>query len=200
MSGSRSSGACAAARLRLDGRDTTTRKVAGVPHLPARTGHNRDMRRRSLEAQVLGGVVVALLVVAAVPVVYVGITEGTAAVRSGLGVRALQMGGIALGAAVVAVVALAAYAHWLSVTERPVAQTRRRRPGRLEIALVGVVVAAICVGAWPVLSEAYERSLAAFSETDLAWTVGYGLVGIAYAWLVVWSLARFVTWARASLR
>jgi hypothetical protein len=158
------------------------------------------MRRRSLEAQVLAGLVVAVLVVAGALVAYVAVTEGTAAVRAGLAVRALQMGGIAVGGAVVAVVAAATYAHWLNVTERSHREHREHRPGTWEIALAGVVVAVIGVGAWPVLTVAYDRSVVALSETDLAWAVGYVLLGIAYVWLLVWSLMRFVPWARSWIR
>ena len=158
------------------------------------------MRRRSLEGQVLAGLVVAVLVVAGALVAYVAATEGTAAVRAGLGVRALQMGGIAVGGAVVAVVAAAAYAHWLNVTERTLRERREHRPRTWEIALGGVVVVAMGVGAWPVLTGAYERSVTALSDTDLAWAVGYALLGIAYVWLFVWSLMRFVPWARSWMR
>ena len=158
---------------------------------------NAAMRRRSLEAQILAGLVVAVLVVAGALVAYVAVTEGTAAVRAGLGVRALQMGGIAVVGAVVAVLAVATYAHWLNVTERSHRERREHRPGRWEVALAGVVVLALGGGAWPVLTEVYDRSTAALSETDLAWAVGYVLLGIAYVWLLVWSLMRYVPWARS---
>ena len=54
------------------------------------------MRRRTLESQILAGAVVAVLVTVAAPVVYVALDVGTSAVRSGLHIRALHMGAVAL--------------------------------------------------------------------------------------------------------
>jgi len=158
------------------------------------------MRRRTLRAQILGGAVVAVLLAAALPVVVVGILQGTASVRAGDGVRAAQAGLVALLAAVVGVVALATYAHWLDVTERPRRPHRRHVPTRLELALVGLLVVALGVGASPVLLQAYSRSADAFRASDLSWAVGYGILGAAYVWFVLFSVQHYVHWVRSEGR
>jgi hypothetical protein len=158
--------------------------------------HNGRMRRRTLRAQTLAGAVVAVLLAVAFPVVVVGITQGTAAIRAGAGVRAAQAGLVALLAAVVGVVALATYAHWLYVTERPRRPHRRHVPTRLELALVGLLVVVLGMGASPVLLQAYSRSLAAYRASDLSWAVGYGILGAAYIWFVLFSVQHYVHWVR----
>lgn len=154
------------------------------------------MRRRTLEAQILAGAVVAALVTAAVPVVYVTITEGTNAVRSGLHTRALQLAVVALIAAVVGVAAVALYSHWLEVTYRPESPQRSRVPSRLEVILEGLLLAVLVVGALPVVRLAYRSSVDAFVSLELAWAVGYAVAGVAYLWLTVLGLIRYVPWAR----
>lgn len=154
------------------------------------------MRRRTLESQILAGAVVAALVTVAAPVVYVALDVGTSAVRSGLHTRALHMGAVALLATVVGVVAVAAYAHWLEVTYRPEKPHRVRTPSRLEVALEGVVLAVLIVGALPVARFTYRSSVDAFVALELAGAVIYALAGVAYLWLTVWSLMRYVPWAR----
>lgn len=154
------------------------------------------MRRRSLEAQVLVGLAVTVVVAVAAPVVYIGISEGTNAVRAGLPTKALQMGGAALLAAVVAVVALASYSHWLGVTERPQRQHEQRVPSLPEVVAVGVVVAVVVLAAWPLTSHTYTRSLEALADADYFWTVGYGALGLFYLWFAVWSVGRYIPWVR----
>ncbi|HEU4513031.1 MAG TPA: hypothetical protein VFR87_07995 [Nocardioidaceae bacterium] len=154
------------------------------------------MRRRTLEAQILAGAVVAALVTAAVPVAYVAITEGTNAVRSGLHTRALQMTVVALIAAAVGVAAVAVYSHWLDVTDRPEKPRRARVPSRLEVLLEGLVLAVLLLGALPVARYAYRSSLDALVSLELAWAVGYAVAGVAYLWLTVLGLIRYVPWAR----
>ncbi len=154
------------------------------------------MRRRTLEAQILVGAVVAALVTAAVPVAYVAVTEGTNAVRSGLHTRALQMAVVALLAAVVGVAAVAVYAHWLDVTDGPERPRRARVPSKLEVVLVGLVLAVLVVGAVPVATYAYRGSRDAFVSLELAWAVGYAVAGVVYLWLTVLGLVRYVPWAR----
>ncbi|HEX6246309.1 MAG TPA: hypothetical protein VFZ64_00440 [Nocardioidaceae bacterium] len=158
------------------------------------------MRRRSLEAQILAGLAVTAAVAVAVPVVYVGISEGTDAVRAGLPTRALQMGGAALVAAVVAVVALAAYSHWLGVTERPHERHEQRVPTLPEVVAVGVVVTVVVLAAWPVTSQVYTRSLEALADADYFWTVGYGALGLVYLWFALWSVGRYIPWVRLRAR
>ena len=154
------------------------------------------MRRRTLRAQIAGGVAVALLLAAALPVLVVGIVEGTASVRAGDGIRAAQAGLVALLAAVAGVVALATYAHWLDVTERPRRPHRRHVPTRLELVLVGLLVVALGVGTSPVLLHAYNRSVDAMRSSDLSWAVGYGILGALYIWFVMFSVQHYVHWAR----
>lgn len=154
------------------------------------------MRRRTLEAQILAGAVVAAVVTAAVPVVYVTITEGTNAVRSGLHARALQMAVVALIATVVGVAAVALYAHWLDVTYRPEQPRRPRVPSRLEVVLEGLVIVVLLVGALPVARFAYRNAVDAFVSFELAWAVGYAVAGVAYLLLTVGALVRYVPWAR----
>jgi hypothetical protein len=155
------------------------------------------MRQRSREAQILAGAVVAGLLTAAAPVVYVALSEGTSAVRSGLHVRALQMGAVALVATVTGVVAVAVYAHWLAITVPPERPARAPRvPSRAEVAVEGVVVCLLLVGAWPVSAYAYRRAVDALEVLDVAWAVGWALAGLAYLLLAAGSLVRFVPWAR----
>jgi hypothetical protein len=155
------------------------------------------MRRRSLEGEILAGVFVAVVVAAAAVVVYVALSQGAAAVRSGLHVRALQMGAAAVLAVVLGVVTLAVYSRWRNVTERPRQLERRRHvPSKAEVALVGVLVAGLVVGAWPALMHAYRNAQAAFTSLDLAWAVGYAVAGVAVLWFVVWTVVRFAQWER----
>jgi hypothetical protein len=154
------------------------------------------MRRRSLGAEVVAGAFVGAVVILAAVVVYVALSEGAASVRSGLHVRALQMGAAALLAAVIAVVSLAAYSRWRNVTERPHTGRRRHVPSRVEVALVGALVAGLVVASWPVLVHAYRNAQAAFTAFDVAWAVGYAVAGAAFGWFVVWTVVRFVRWER----
>lgn len=170
----------------------TAETPPGAP-FPAHNGH---MKARTLRVQIIAGAVVAVLLAVAVPVIFVAIREGTAAVRAGDGILAAQAGLVALVAAVVGVVALATYAHWLSVTERPRRPRRRHVPAWYELALVGLVVLALAVGVWPVVTEAYGRSIDAFRASDLSWTVGYAVLGALYVWLVLVSIERYVLWVR----
>ena len=155
------------------------------------------MRRRSLQSEVIAGTTTALVVGAAAVVVYLALHEVAAAARSGMLDRTFQMGAAALLAVVVGVLAPAVFSRWRNVTERPDRRERRRRvPTVVEIVAVGVVVAGLVFAAWPVVVHAYRGVLAAASSLDLAWAVGYGVAGIAFLWLVVWSLTRYVPWQR----
>lgn len=159
------------------------------------------MRRRSLQAEIIAGAATALVVGTAAVVVYLTLHEVAAAARSGLLDRAFQMGAAALLAVVVGVVAPAVYSRWRNVTERPDRRERRRHvPTLAEIVAVGVVVAGLVLAAWPVVVHAYRGAIAAVSSLELAWAVGYGVAGIAFLWLVVWSLTRYVPWQRQWLR
>lgn len=159
------------------------------------------MRRRSLQTELLAGTTTALVVVGAAVVVYLTLHEVAAAARSGLLDRAFQMGAAALLAVVVGVVALAVFSRWRNVTERPERRPRRRHvPSVAEVVAVGVVVVGLVVAAWPVAVHTYRGALSALSSLDLAWAVAYGVAGIAFLWLVVWSLTRYVPWQREWLR
>lgn len=154
------------------------------------------MRRRSREAEILAGVVVAVLVGSALLVVYVSVQEVAAAVRSGLPERALRMGAAALLAVVVGVVSLASWSRWRNVTERPRAPRRGHVPSKLEVAVVGLLVAGLSVASWPVVVHIYRSAREAFSALELAAAVGYAVGGVAFVWFVVWVLLRYVQWER----
>ncbi len=149
----------------------------------------------------IAGAATALVVGSAAVVVYVTLHQVAAAARSGMLDRAFQMGAAALLAAVVGVLAPAMFSRWRNVTERPDRRTRRRHvPTVVEIVAVGAVVAGLVVAAWPVVVLAYRGVLSALSSLELAWAVGYGVAGIAFLWLVVWSLTRYVPWQRRWLQ
>lgn len=154
------------------------------------------MRRRSPAAQVLSGVVVAVVMTAAAAVVYLAFAEGTAAIRAGQADHALKAGLVALGAAVVAVLALTGYGHWLAVTDPPVSRRGQRVPSLPELVLAGLAVAVLVVAAWPILSLAYQRAGRAYESLDLAPVVGWGVLAVAYVWFVVFSVEHFVGWVR----
>lgn len=154
------------------------------------------MRRRGRGRQVLFGAVVALLLAAAVPVVYLAGSDGIDAVRAGNGSEALERGLVALLAAFVPVLALAAYAHWLTVTPPLRADHEPHIPTSIEVWLVGALVAAIVVAGWPVVSYSYEQSTDAFAAADLVAGVGYGLLGLVYVAFALFCVKRYLEWIR----
>jgi hypothetical protein len=167
---------------------------------PGARGIIGTVKRRSLLAQVLAGVAVAIVMTVAAAGVYVAYENGTAAIRDGQAVHALQVGLAALGAAVVAVLALTAYGHWLAVTDPPATSRSRRVPSVLELVAAGVVVGVLLVAAVPVLVGAWNRASAAYESRDLAWTVGWGLVGVAYVWFGIFCLEHYARWLRLRTR
>ena len=108
------------------------------------------MRRRSLRTQLILGAIVALLVLLAVPVVFLAGRDGIDAVESGDGSTAIERLLVALVAVAVPVIAMAAYAHWLWVTSRPQQPHREHIPSPTEKVLLGAAVAAVAIAAWPV--------------------------------------------------
>ena len=154
------------------------------------------MRRRSLRTQLILGAIVALLVLLAVPVVYLAGRDGIDAVESGDGSTAIERLLVALVAVAVPVIAMAAYAHWLWVTSRPQQPHREHIPSPTEKVLLGAAVAAVAIAAWPVATYATGESLAAFEERVLTNGVLYGLLGIAYVAFALFCLVRYVRWVR----
>jgi hypothetical protein len=154
------------------------------------------MRRRSLRTQLILGAVVALLVLVAVPVVFLAGRDGIDAVESGDGSTAIERLLVALVAVAVPVIAMAAYAHWLWVTSRPQEPHREHVPSRAEEVLLGAAVAAVAIAAWPVATYAAQESLDAFEARALTSGVLYGLLGIVYVAFALFCLVRYIRWVR----
>jgi hypothetical protein len=154
------------------------------------------MRRRSLRTQLILGAIVALLVLVAVPVVFLAGRDGIDAVESGDGSTAIERLLVALVAVAVPVIAMAAYAHWLWVTSRPQQPHREHIPSRTEVVLLGAAVTAVAIAAWPVATYAARESLDAFEARALASGVLYGLLGIVYIAFALFCLVRYVRWVR----
>lgn len=154
------------------------------------------MRPRSLKRQLLLGALVAVLVFGAAPVIYVMVRDGIEAVRAGDAITAVEHAGIAVGAALVPVIALAAYAHWLSVTSRLPSGHTERVPTVAEDWFLGAAVVVVIFATWPVLTFSYEESRAAWLRFELAAAVGYGLLGVAYGAFAVLCVKRYWNWLR----
>ena len=152
------------------------------------------MRPRSLTRQILYGALVVLLTLAAAPVVFLMARDGIEAVRAGDPVTAALRGGVAVGVALVPVIALAAYAHWLSVTTRPGRPHEERVPTVVEDWILGAAVVLVLVAGWPILTFSYQESNAAWATFELAAAVGYGLVGFAYVAFAALCVKRYWDW------
>ncbi len=135
-----------------------------------------------------------MVVVAAAPVVYVAGRDGINDVRTGDASSALVRGALALVAALVPVVALTVYAHWLSVTTRPRSQRAPHVPTMAEDWFLGALVLVVVVAAWPVLAYAYRESRSAFATMELTAGVGFGLLAFGYVAFAIFCVKRYVDW------
>jgi len=142
------------------------------------------------------GALVALLVIAAAPVAYVLGRDGLAALGEADATTAIVRGGLAVAAALVPIVALAVYTHWLDVTTRERDRRETHVPTVAEDWFLGALVAVIIFAGWPVVTFAYRETRQAFDALELAAAVGYGLLGCAYIAFVLLCVKRYIDWLR----
>jgi hypothetical protein len=154
------------------------------------------MRHRSLVWQLVLGAVVVLLILVAVPVVWVAARQGIEAVRDGDGATAVERALVALLVPIVPVAALAAYGHWLSVTARPRPQHPERIPSRAEEWILGGLVLAVVAAGWPVLRFLYDAAAPALAEGRFVVGVPLSLLGLAYLAFAAFCITRYVQWMR----
>ncbi|MGH8967809.1 MAG: hypothetical protein ACRDXB_21150 [Actinomycetes bacterium] len=145
---------------------------------------------------VLYGAIVGLLIAAASPVVYVATTRGIDAIQADNPAELIVSWGVALVAAIVAVVALALYMHWLGTTGREDEPHEIHIPTRSEDWLLGIGTTVAVAAAVPIVWFCYNAWLGSLSEGDLAFAVGYAVIAFVYVAFAVFCVERYVQWMR----
>lgn len=167
------------------------------------------MRERTLRKQLVLGAMVAVVTAVVAPGVWLALRDAVDAVRAGDGSTATAQGVTALVLVAVPVLALAAYAHWLTATTR-----RRAGEGTEDTTstgstgstgstagvgaklLVGLLVLALLVVAWPATRWLALTAGDAWADGALTTAVPAALAVPAYLAFVVFCVVRYLRWLR----
>lgn len=153
------------------------------------------MKQRT-RAQEVGyaGLVLTLALAAGVLIWIIG-ERGIEALNDDRPQDAIISGLICLLGALIAVTALALYAHWLAVTYRPGRPHRRAHVWWRDL-LAGVGTAIVIMAAVPIVSYCYDEVRDGVDELRFVAVVGYGFVGLAMASFALFCIVRFISWMR----
>ena len=144
----------------------------------------------------LYGAVVGVLFLVALPVSSLAGIRGIEAIHDDQPPTVILSWAISLGAAIVPVLALALYLHWLGVTSRDAEPEEVHIPTRLEDWLFGMGTTVAALAAVPIIWLSYRGSVGALGEGDLAFTVGYAVLGVVYFVFALFCVERYVQWMR----
>ena len=153
-------------------------------------------KHRSFRRTVLYGAIVGVLFLVAIPVSSLAGIRGIEAIHDDEAPTVIVSWLISLGAAIVPVLALALYLHWLGATSRDAEREDVHIPTRVEDWLFGIGTTVAALAAVPILWLSYRGSIDAFGEGDLAFTVGYGVLGVVYFVFALFCVERYVQWMR----
>lgn len=160
------------------------------------------MRERTLRKQLVLGAMVAVVTAVVAPGVWLALRDAVEAVRAGDGSTATAQGVTAVVLVAVPVLALAAYAHWLTATTR-------RRPADVESTdavgatagigtklLVGVLVLGLLAVAWPLTRWLALTARDSWTDGALTTAVPAALAVPAYLAFVAFCVVRYLRWLR----
>lgn len=160
-----------------------------------RVGHNVPVKQRT-RAQEVGyaGLVLTLALAAGILIWILG-DRGIEAINDDRPQDAIIDGLVCLLGALIAVTALAVYAHWLAVTYRPGSPHRRARVWWQDL-LAGLGTVVVIMGTVPVVDYCYRTVRAGVDELRFAAVVGYGFIGLLAIAFALFCVVRFVGWMR----
>lgn len=138
----------------------------------------------------------ALAIVGAA-VLYVAGQIGVDAVSEGRSQDAIIFGGIALGSAMIPVVALAVFLHWIGVTERVRSPRAVHVPSLAEDILLGLAVVAVLAGGAFGTRASYLRAQAAYEVGDYALAVGFAVLGMTAVAFMLFCVVGYFRWLRS---
>lgn len=165
---------------------------------PCLRGDNGGVtRRRTLAQQIVLGFGVCALAIVGAAVLYVAGQLGVDAVSEGRSQDAIIFGGIALGSAMVPVITLAVFLHWMGVTERIRSPRAVHVPSLAEDILLGLAVVVVLAGGALGTKLSYVRAQTEYEAGDYALAVGFAVLGLTAVAFMLFCVARYFRWLRS---